>query len=88
MRFPGLLFNTTIDWFFTWPEEALYTVARTILSPDNKLIPLEHHANLIDHMVQVHRSVEKYSQEFLTKCRRHNFVTPRHFLDYISNFSK
>jgi dynein heavy chain len=26
-NFPGLISNTSIDWFFPWPEEALVSVA-------------------------------------------------------------
>jgi dynein heavy chain len=26
-NFPGLVSNTSIDWFFPWPEEALTSVA-------------------------------------------------------------
>ncbi|EUB64627.1 Dynein heavy chain 10, axonemal [Echinococcus granulosus] len=88
MNFPGLLNNTTIDWFFAWPEEALYTVAKTILCPDNQLIPAAHYDTLIDHVVHVHRSVEQYTVEFVEKWKRTNYVTPKHFLDYIGNYLK
>ena len=30
-NFPGLVSNTVIDWFFPWPEEALYKVAEYFL---------------------------------------------------------
>lgn len=31
-NFPGLISNTTIDWFFAWPETALIDVANFKLS--------------------------------------------------------
>lgn len=88
VNFPGLISNTTIDWFFAWPEEALYTVAKTILSPDNQLIPAAYYDSLIEHAVQVHQSVEQYTKEFVKKWKRINYVTPKHFLDYINNYLK
>ncbi|KAL5112917.1 Dynein heavy chain 10 axonemal [Taenia crassiceps] len=87
-NFPGLVSNTTIDWFFAWPEEALCTVAKTILSPDNQLIPAAYYDALIDHVIHVHRSVEQYTTDFVEKWKRINYVTPKHFLDYISNYLK
>ncbi|VDM31178.1 unnamed protein product [Hydatigera taeniaeformis] len=86
--FPCLINNTTIDWFFDWPEEALYTVAKTMLSTGNQLIPASCYDALIGHVVYVHRSVERYTNEFVGKWKRVNYVTPKQFLDYISNYLK
>jgi dynein heavy chain len=30
-NFPGLVSNTSIDWFFAWPEDALSAVATNFL---------------------------------------------------------
>ena len=30
--FPGLVNNTTIDWFLPWPEEALFSTASILLN--------------------------------------------------------
>lgn len=32
-NFPGIVNCTTIDWFFPWPEQALYAVACNLLDP-------------------------------------------------------
>ncbi|KAM7539583.1 hypothetical protein Aperf_G00000039574 [Anoplocephala perfoliata] len=86
INFPGLLTSTTIDWFFAWPEEALQAVAKATITSENPLIPAIHYDALIEHVVHVHRSSEKYTQEFTEKWKRNNFVTPKHFLDYITNY--
>jgi hypothetical protein len=30
----GMVNNTSIDWYFPWPEQALYAVASVFISPD------------------------------------------------------
>ena len=88
MRYPKLLTNTTVDWFFAWSEETLYAISKAVLTPDNHLIPSACYASLIEHMVHVHLSAEEYSREFVTKSRKCNFVTSKHFLDYINNYMR
>ena len=36
----GMVNNTNIDWFFPWPEQALYAVASVSISPDVSLSSL------------------------------------------------
>lgn len=33
-NFPGMVNNASIDWFFPWPDQALFAVASTFISPD------------------------------------------------------
>ena len=86
-NFPGLVSNTTIDWFFQWPEDALSKVANHFLADETR-IPDENREQIVNHMVMVHRSVEEYSARFRVELRRANNVTPKHYLDYISNYSR
>lgn len=37
-------------------------------------------------MVMAHQSVEHYSEQFAKKLRRHNFTTPKNYLDFISTY--
>ncbi|VDK74222.1 unnamed protein product [Dibothriocephalus latus] len=85
-NFPGIVNNTTIDWFFPWPEKALYAVAETLVPPAVELPPPEQRASVIDFIVHVHLSVQKYTKDFLQKWRRVNYVTPKHYLDFIKNY--
>ncbi|CAG5116362.1 unnamed protein product, partial [Candidula unifasciata] len=87
-NFPGIVNNAIIDWFFPWPEQALYAVASVMVSPDNVLIPQEHRTNLIAHCVMVHQSVCDYSVLFLQRLRRYNYVTPKNYLDFITCYLK
>ncbi|XP_064619187.1 dynein axonemal heavy chain 10-like isoform X2 [Lineus longissimus] len=87
-NFPGLVNNASIDWFFPWPEQALYAVASVFISPDNLLIPDSHRDNVVSIIVLVHQSVTEYSKEFLMKLRRANYVTPKNYLDFINTYLK
>eukprot|EP00947_MAST-08B_sp_MAST-8B-sp1_P000067 g67.t1 len=84
-NFPGLVSNTTIDWFFKWPEDALSKVAEHFLADEGR-IPDEQREHIVSHMVTVHRSIEDYSLRFMQELRRTNTVTPKHYLDYISGY--
>lgn len=52
------------------------------------MIPSEHFENVIDHVVMAHNSVEEYSQTFLLKLRRSNYVTPKNYLDFINTYAR
>ncbi|CAF4691617.1 unnamed protein product, partial [Rotaria sp. Silwood1] len=85
-NFPGLINNAIIDWFLPWPEQALYAVSTSLLTEDNEFIPKQHRQAIVTHMVMVHQSVEHYSEQFAKKLRRHNFTTPKNYLDFISTY--
>ena len=61
-NFPGLISNTSIDWFFAWPEEALVSVCDFYLKDVD--LPEKHRDNIVNHIVYVHMSVQEYSKEF------------------------
>ncbi|CAB3257120.1 unnamed protein product [Arctia plantaginis] len=83
--FPGLVNNTTIDWQFPWPKQALLAVANVFLA-DVQKIPEEFRPIIVEHVVHVHMSIAYYSLEFLLRLRRNNFVTPKHYMDYLTNY--
>ncbi|KAM9193992.1 dynein axonemal heavy chain 10 [Dugong dugon] len=86
-NFPGLVNNTGIDWFMPWPPQALHAVAKSYLG-NNLMIPAENIEELVKHVVLVHESVGEFSQQFLQKLRRSNYVTPKNYLDFINTYSK
>lgn len=83
--FPGLVGNTTIDWIFPWPKQALKSVAKGYIS-ENRKIPDGLKDAINDHVVHVHESLRHYVQEFLTILRRRNYITPKHYLDYVTTY--
>ncbi|KPJ04007.1 Dynein heavy chain 10, axonemal [Papilio xuthus] len=83
--FPGLVNNTTIDWQFPWPKQALLAVANVFLA-DVQKIPDEFRSIIVEHVVHVHLSVAVYSAEFLARLRRNNYVTPKHYMDFLTSY--
>lgn len=84
-NFPGLVGNTSIDWIFPWPEQALFSVATKYLGEHPSISEL-YKCDIVEHVVHVHNSVRDYSQQYLQTVRRKNFVTPKHYLDFISTY--
>lgn len=83
-NFPGLVSNAVIDWFFPWPTDALQKVAEFFLAEE--VLPEEHRANIISHLVFTHQNVTKAATKFAEELRRYYYVTPKNYLDFISNY--
>lgn len=88
--FPSLINCCTLDWFNSWPYEALVSVANQFL----RRIPREelsdkHKEALSEMFPIVHKSVESAADKFHLEMRRKTYVTPKSFLDginlYLSN---
>lgn len=51
-------------------------------------IPADHRDNIVEHVVHVHSTMHPYSVSYMQKLRRNNYVTPKHYLDYINTYLK
>uniref|UniRef100_A0A8C0VUI2 Dynein axonemal heavy chain 1 n=1 Tax=Cyanistes caeruleus TaxID=156563 RepID=A0A8C0VUI2_CYACU len=83
-QFPSLVNCCTIDWFNEWPAETLQSVASSFL---NELPLLGSGNDDINGMVPIHQSVAKKCQLFLAELGRHNYITPKSYLEFLSIFS-
>ncbi|KAK7819786.1 hypothetical protein U0070_012392 [Myodes glareolus] len=87
-QFPSLVNCCTIDWFSEWPAEALESVATRFL---NEIPELESSLEVIQGLIQVcvyiHQSVAKKCIEYLAELARHNYVTPKSYLELLNIFS-
>nr|XP_009665828.1 PREDICTED: dynein heavy chain 1, axonemal [Struthio camelus australis] len=87
-QFPSLVNCCTIDWFNEWPAEALQCVASSFL---HEIPDLAASTEGVDGMIQmcieIHQSVAKKCQEYLAELARHNYVTPKSYLEFLSIFS-
>eukprot|EP01032_Pedospumella_encystans_P025560 gene25560-28882_t len=83
-NFPGLVSNAVIDWFFPWPADALQKVAELFLAEE--ALPEEHRQAIVQHLVYTHQEVTTAATRFADELRRYYYVTPKNYLDYISNY--
>ncbi|CDJ55936.1 hypothetical protein EMWEY_00000180 [Eimeria maxima] len=76
--FPAFINETTIDWFFTWPREALEEVAATFLeSADMEANARESVARASSY---VHMDAIEEAEIFRKEAKRTSFITPTKFL--------
>uniref|UniRef100_A0A8C4EP53 Dynein, axonemal, heavy chain 7 n=1 Tax=Dicentrarchus labrax TaxID=13489 RepID=A0A8C4EP53_DICLA len=83
-RFPALINCCTINWFQTWPEDALQAVACRFLE-DIEMTD-ESREGCINMCKNFHTSTIELSARFLSELQRHNYVTPTSYLELISTF--
>ncbi|CAG5865931.1 unnamed protein product, partial [Menidia menidia] len=83
-RFPALINCCTINWFQTWPEDALQAVACRFLED----VEMSDHdrEGCISMCKSFHTSTIELSGRFLSELQRHNYVTPTSYLELISTF--
>ncbi|XP_030566728.1 dynein heavy chain 6, axonemal [Drosophila novamexicana] len=79
--FPSLVNCTTIDWFTSWPTEALYSVALGLLT---KIAPnMNERVALASTTVFMHKTVEDASVRFYKEMKRHYYTTPSSYLELL-----
>ncbi|CAH8851278.1 unnamed protein product [Trichobilharzia szidati] len=86
-RFPALVNCTCIDWFHEWPQEALLSVSERFLE-DCPGLSDEVRKSVSQYMAYAHTTVNELSQQYLQKERRHNYTTPKSFLEQISLYKR
>lgn len=84
-RFPALFSGTIIDWFHSWPRDALYSVVVRFLD-DSQLIPVDTRSAIANFMADTHIDVNQTSVQYLSQERRSYYTTPKTFLEFIKFF--
>ncbi|NXN32332.1 DYH3 protein, partial [Nycticryphes semicollaris] len=82
--FPSLINCCTIDWFQTWPTDALEMVANKFLED----VELEDdiRKEVVSMCKYFQESVRELSISYYAILRRHNYVTPTSYLELILTF--
>ncbi|RUS80966.1 hypothetical protein EGW08_011286 [Elysia chlorotica] len=83
-KFPSLVNCCTINWFQSWPDDALEAVADHFLAkiemePDER-------RSVTFMCKHFHQSTQNLSRRFLNELDRHNYVTPTSYLELINTF--
>ncbi|XP_074662516.1 dynein axonemal heavy chain 7-like [Tubulanus polymorphus] len=83
-KFPSLVNCCTIDWFHSWPEDALEAVASRFLEDVEVTKDIRH--GCIEMCKYFHTSTRNLSHRFQLELERHNYVTPTSYLELIATF--
>ncbi|ELK04803.1 Dynein heavy chain 7, axonemal [Pteropus alecto] len=83
-KFPSLINCCTIDWFQSWPEDALQAVASRFLEEIE--MSEETREGCIEMCKSFHTSTIDLSTSFYVELQRYNYVTPTSYLELISTF--
>ncbi|XP_053674809.1 dynein axonemal heavy chain 7 [Anopheles nili] len=83
-KFPSIVNCCTIDWFQSWPKDALTAVATKFLS-SVEMTDMERQC-CIDMCMEFHTTTQQLSDEFLIRLKRYNYVTPTSYLEMIHTF--
>ena len=83
-RFPSLVNCMIIDWFHSWPDDALYSVAKQFLSEVD--LGGNDPETIVQFIASAHSKVIQISAEYLEAERRYNYATPKSFLELINLF--
>ncbi|KAJ1562568.1 Dynein heavy chain 9, axonemal [Cladochytrium tenue] len=86
-KFPAIVNCTMIDWFHSWPEEALNSVATRFISTCD-LVPDHLKMPVTKFMAYAHQSVNGVSHKFLINEKRYNYTTPKSFLALIALYKE
>ncbi|CCW66761.1 unnamed protein product [Phytomonas sp. Hart1] len=86
-QFPALANTTVIDWFLSWPEQALRSVAQRFLS-EIDLGGEEATANIANYMSFCQVKVTEMCEEYYVQEKRYAYTTPKTFLELIALYKE
>ncbi|KAI8896128.1 dynein heavy chain and region D6 of dynein motor-domain-containing protein [Globomyces pollinis-pini] len=86
--FPSLVNCCTIDWFSTWPEDALRSVAANSVSDISDLGTEEVIDGIVHLCVYMHESVREKCLQYKSELNRNNYVTPKSYLELLNLYKK
>jgi len=81
-KFPGIINSSIVDWYHSWPRDALVDVAKRFIG-DVEFPSEEIMVAVAEDMAEVHLSIDVANDNFRKLERRHNYTTPKSFLELI-----
>ena len=82
-QFPSIVNCCTLDWYSSWPKDALFSVAQRFFNENEHLGIKDYKEQLGNICVEIHNSVTKKSRDFELELRRKNYTTPTSYLELI-----
>lgn len=86
--FPAVFSAVNIDWFLPWPEEALVAVSASFLGNFKIDTTADNRQRLYELMGSFQKTVRDMCALYLSRMRKHVYVTPRSFLCFIEYYQK
>ena len=83
--FPALVNCCTIDWFTSWPDDALLAVAVRFLA-EVEMTSDEVRGKCVEMCMLMQQSARDLTERFWNECRRKNYVTPTSYLELINTY--
>eukprot|EP00052_Salpingoeca_macrocollata_P029607 m.302067 g.302067 ORF g.302067 m.302067 type:complete len:4524 (+) comp22998_c0_seq7:51-13622(+) len=88
LKFPAVFSGCTMDWFMTWPKDALIAVADHFLGNFDVKCSEDVKSGLVDSMGVVQDGVNTMCGDYFERYRRQTFVTPASYLSFLNAYRK
>ena len=88
-RFPGIFSAYSINWFLSWPRDALVSVATALVGDQMESLECtpDEKTALLEHMGEVHTMAVALCDEYKRKTRRMRVhQTPKSYLSFLSDY--
>ena len=83
--FPSLVNCCTIDWFTSWPDDALLAVANRFLA-EVEMTSEAVRDKCVEMCMEMQQSARDLTERFWDEVRRKNYVTPTSYLELINTY--